>query len=423
MNSIFKKQLLLGLMLVFAPAIIGLETAIISEEDELPDVPWGIYRKITDPEEIYEEFEATGNCNACDLQNRDLRGVLNELRNEGKRVEFYNANLTGANLSGVELYKPNLKWTNFTNADLSGVTLIRPSLYRVNFTNANLSEATFFGGAPERGEFSGANLSGATFSGVDLTGVDFTGSTGTNVKFFGSKVDKDKLSAEILETAEFYDERLPAQEEEEYASFVTTGVCSGCNLQNRDLREVLNRLSDEGKHVTFYDSNLAGANLAGVNLPGRFFNDDRFVETNLTGAHLSGANLSGQFLDELDFTDADLSGVNFSKSRMIRVTLTGANLMGADFSGVTFVRVDLTGVDFTGVDVTDVDFSDATGTDISFDNSRVDKLKLPLEILKTANFDGKMLSSDEIGEILLKKEKRKFMRFSKESASFWNKAE
>ena len=93
------------------------------------------------------------NLSGCDLSFMDLHGK----------------DLTGANLSGVNLFV-----TTLSGADLTSVNLSNAKLVSVNMTNANLG---------------GANLAGADLSSSDLTGsiIDSANLSGTNLKesYFG----------------------------------------------------------------------------------------------------------------------------------------------------------------------------------------------------------------------------------------------
>ncbi|MES2788167.1 MAG: pentapeptide repeat-containing protein, partial [Planctomycetota bacterium] len=71
-------------------------------------------------------------------------------------------NLTGANLTGADLYGANLTRANLTGADL----------YGANLTGANLTGADLYG----------ANLTGANLTGADLYGANLYGANLTAIK-------------------------------------------------------------------------------------------------------------------------------------------------------------------------------------------------------------------------------------------------
>ena len=84
------------------------------------------------------------------------------------------ADLSGANLSRVDLY----------GADLSGVDLSGADLSRVDLSGVNLSGADL-----SRVDLYGANLSGADLSGVDLYGVDLS-----RANLYGVNLSRANLS-------------------------------------------------------------------------------------------------------------------------------------------------------------------------------------------------------------------------------------
>ena len=73
------------------------------------------------------------------------------------------ADLSGANLSGANLYRADL-----SGANLYGADLYRADLSRANLSGADLSRADLYGA-----DLSGANLSGANLSGADLYGAKY----------------------------------------------------------------------------------------------------------------------------------------------------------------------------------------------------------------------------------------------------------
>ena len=73
-------------------------------------------------------------------------------------MNFSEANLSCANLSGAILWHANL-----SSADLSGANLSGADLWRVNLSSADLSGANL----------KGTNLSGANLKGTDLSGTNY----------------------------------------------------------------------------------------------------------------------------------------------------------------------------------------------------------------------------------------------------------
>lgn len=91
-----------------------------------------------------------------------------------REASFYEANLSGANLSGALLAR-----ANFFTANLSGANLSEAHLPKADLRGANLSRATLRGAQlPEatllRANLSGANLAHAKLSAADLTHANLT---------------------------------------------------------------------------------------------------------------------------------------------------------------------------------------------------------------------------------------------------------
>ena len=84
------------------------------------------------------------------------------------------ANLSGAKLSGADLYMANLSGAylsgaNLSVADLSGANLAKADLSKADLSGANLSVADLSGADLSKADLSKANLSGANLSGADLS--------------------------------------------------------------------------------------------------------------------------------------------------------------------------------------------------------------------------------------------------------------
>jgi 2-iminobutanoate/2-iminopropanoate deaminase len=79
-------------------------------------------------------FENTG------FSNTNLIGANFSSAYIGPRCSFFQADLSNANLTEVEIVQSHFKEANFTGANLSRATAIEAIFDRSNFTRANLSE-------------------------------------------------------------------------------------------------------------------------------------------------------------------------------------------------------------------------------------------------------------------------------------------
>jgi len=165
--------------------------------------------------------------------------------------------LSGANLSGIDLSYTNLVSVNLSEAILIGAILTRAKLSWANLTKANLSEAILTGTKLFKANLSGtiltkANLSEGGLCSVNLSEADLTGT----------------------------------------------------NLSEGDLRE-------SGLFKTdLSEANLTKANLTGANLTRAYLFKANLNEANLTRAKLIGANLTRANLNEATLSNADLSSAS-----------------------------------------------------------------------------------------------------------------
>ena len=88
-------------------------------------------------------------------------------------VDFIDANLTSATLSGLDLGRADLFGANLTDADLTDALLSSAYL-----AGANLTGALLFGALLTDADLSGADLTGALLGGADLSGANLTGTKG-----------------------------------------------------------------------------------------------------------------------------------------------------------------------------------------------------------------------------------------------------
>lgn len=206
-------------------------------------------------------------------------------------VVLSGADLSGANLNRADLRKINLTGTNlirsdFWMADLSGTNLSEADLRETNLSEADLSETNL----------SGANLSWSDLFKVDLSEADLSEATFIEVDMSNAKLSKATLSRAML---------------------------SRINLSEADLNK----------------ADLSEADLESVSL---------------ISAKLSGANMSGAKLRKVDLSSIDLRGANLNGAKLIKVNLRKADLREANLS-----RVDLKGAVLEGADLGKADLSEA----------------------------------------------------------------
>ena len=114
-----------------------------------------------DPEDL-QKLMATGDCHRCDLSDLYFQNFITM-----EVINIREANLYGANLSGVNLADQDLRGIFLQRANLAGA-----DLSSTNLTGANLSDT----------DLTGANLTGATLRDADLIGAVMNGAILCNTK-------------------------------------------------------------------------------------------------------------------------------------------------------------------------------------------------------------------------------------------------
>ncbi|MDD1415813.1 pentapeptide repeat-containing protein [Dolichospermum sp. ST_con] len=224
-------------------------------------------------------------------------------------------NLSEANLSGVNLRGANLYYTNLSNANLSGADLRETYLYAADLSGADLRDANLTQVTPDirlrdsshspRTDFSKANLSNANLSSAYLRAANLSNAN---------------LSSACLHEANLSDANL-------------RGAC-------------------------LHEANLSNANLHGADL-----RDANLRDAHLIGADLSYANLSCNNLSTLDLRDANLYGVNLSNANLSNANLSGADLSDADLSKSQVIGTNFHNANITGACIKDWHINSETKLD------------------------------------------------------------
>jgi len=113
------------------------------------------------------------------LRSNGIQGTRLDTVTSGiKNLQFYNADLKQADLSGINIIK-----TNFKSSVLKYVEFSNTSFKDVNFFNSQLDSANFNQAVLKDCSFTGSDLTGAIFTGVNLKNVDFSGADMAGVIF------------------------------------------------------------------------------------------------------------------------------------------------------------------------------------------------------------------------------------------------
>jgi uncharacterized protein YjbI with pentapeptide repeats len=253
-------------------------------------------------------------------------------------------NLTGIDLSGLDLTKGNFLQSTFTSANLFGTNLTEANLTGANLGGADITLAET--------NFQDAILSSTSFRGADLS-ESFADSTRGLVVPPGFTHRPDLTDASIdLDTFLLSDWRylnLTSATVYDYqGALLSTATCptdfSGALLDDVDLHGAL---LDGAIFGCDTNSNPAVcASLVNTNLNGASLKTAWFADANLQGAKLEGANLDEANLcsAHLDASPDQKKSASLQKAYLRNVNLYNAILTGANFSNANFYSTTTSGI-------------------------------------------------------------------------------
>src|SRR5258708_28513075 len=137
--------------------------------------------------------------------------VWNAWREQHPEIQpdLYEADLSRADLSGVNLYRADLREADFFGANLSGADLFEANLTQAFLSIARLKGADLGGANLYEARLKGADLSGADLSGANLFGADlsYANLTGANLieaDLSGATLVRTNLTEAILTECRIY---------------------------------------------------------------------------------------------------------------------------------------------------------------------------------------------------------------------------
>jgi len=138
--------------------------------------------------------------------------VWNKWREENLHttIDFFQADLRGADLVGVNLNRVDLNESNLSSADLVGAHLVGASLKGAYLIRTDLSAGHLFQASLREADLSHAVLittdfSEADLSGANLSNADFVGANLSHAKLSGSNFSNAKLGNTVLAFTNIYD--------------------------------------------------------------------------------------------------------------------------------------------------------------------------------------------------------------------------
>ncbi|MEM1319247.1 MAG: pentapeptide repeat-containing protein [Bacteroidota bacterium] len=151
------------------------------------------------------------------------------------RVSFAGADLTKAQLMGLDLSRANLRGASFKEADLRRTQLSRADLRGANFWGVRGDEANFSRANMKRAHLQWGSFDGANFNRAQLDGADLTAAKLRKTDFKAADIKWAVLGAAAFDEADFTGSRL-------FWSDLSRASLSKAQLNNADIRRV--NLSD-----------------------------------------------------------------------------------------------------------------------------------------------------------------------------------
>lgn len=301
-------------------------------------------------------------------QARERRAEVQWLLDRGIR-KFPTLDLTGADLSNLDLRGVDLSLAWLESANLSDSNLSRASFAGAVLAHANLSGAIAIGT-----DFSGANLGGAILENTLMDRAHLGGAILVRAQLLRTSLRRAQLTgANLLETqwsevdlCEAIGSQLLFHKLDlSGCAFIGAQLARSnfieCTIERADFSQAslgtVNFLTCKGADSQFREADLAGAgflaggvfcraDLSGALLKGANFGDSDFSTACLAGAVLDGANL----------TRAKLAGCDARLAKARGALLRKADLRGSRWAGTDFKDCILTGADLRGTDLRDSHF-------------------------------------------------------------------
>ena len=303
------------------------------------------------------------NLHLADLHGVDLSGSI-----------LQDGHLAGMDLSNARLINADLLDANLSDCNLSGADLSQARLEYANLRNSNLSRSKIAGASLLDAEMDYANFSYADLTGADMrislprdldlqNPGEYSGDDWYNRlhKAIG-RISMD-MSHAILRQAKM--QQLFLDNVNLSQADLTRANCTWSRLDSCELNGAILEMANLSNcELVFCD--FSGAKMNGINLSGVSY----CVHSSFVNAAMSGANLENFFIDEsnidehyhwdgADLSEANLKGAILPGQSFRNANLTGAKFHGSDLSAADLSNADLNDTDFTGANLTHTDFTGA----------------------------------------------------------------
>jgi uncharacterized protein YjbI with pentapeptide repeats len=189
--------------------------------------------------------------------------------------------------------------------DLSGADLSKVNLREALFVNTNLANANLSGA-----NLRGANFQNAMLSNADLSNSDLSFAVAMDITANALKLTGAKLDSTLLVDCDFHDSDLS----ETTMRFSNIHSSNFCNC-------------------TFLKTKIAISNMGSCNLLNANFVSSDLFQTDFSGSKIGRTNFSESELSHVIFKYIDFSETNFSKSNLEGTVFLSCDIGNSVFSG------------------------------------------------------------------------------------------
>jgi uncharacterized protein YjbI with pentapeptide repeats len=322
-------------------------------------------------------------------QEAALKAEFLKKLNQGESLvngDYACIDLTGENLTGVDLSGCYLEGVNFTDCDLTKANLTGAILAGANLTNAILHQT---------------NCQGANIGASDLTDADFTEANLEKAQLGGANYTRTKfircLMSEINYLDSTFEQTMFDGSTMKQSNFINP-VFNECSFLTTDLTQA-NFVKGQFTQANFEQAILDGANFVEATAEYANFTKAQMINSrfvggcNLTNSHFNQANLSQSCLREnqlnhCDFSQTQLAEADFSGAELANSKFVGAKAYRTQFHKSQCKNADmrqlnlmegslykayLVGAKFDGANLYCVNFLDCTLGDNSYKDANLDQ--------------------------------------------------
>ncbi|MFO7751956.1 MAG: DUF2169 domain-containing protein [Desulfobacteraceae bacterium] len=268
----------------------------------------------------------------ADLSKANLSGaVLAHANLNG--TDFFESNLSGANLGAAKIHN-----TRFENSDLTGAVLGKADIQAARFHDCRLTDRMemFLETSFQQVDFSGSVMKNTNFIEISLAGCTFRGADLSDSNFINTDITSAVFDEAVLTGVNFVKTEGYGSSFRR-ASMKNARFVGGCSLPDASFSSAL------AVQANFMDCNLRQADFSGADVSQSNFGNSDMSNASLVKATAAMAQFNSTNLDRAVLHRANLMEGSLYKARLTGTDLKEANLYGANFMGAVLGETDFTG--------------------------------------------------------------------------------